>query len=247
LTGSFSAFDVEVGDKIIQRGVDGNGRWVYDRYRVTAIEGRNAIDLSVLVENDTDSIKNASGQPVTGAFPMGSEAWYEKLTTKASFYQNQFDPDYDAGIDNLNLDELTTILRDLTCNTLQGGHHCYASINERDSIPVSLRMWGMHCSVFNDPINSFMNGNYELVFNHFSSEISNNANWRRLDKNIIEVVNQSSGSVSAAVHKVGVPVVQFYKQVGEGYFATALQYEVNEEGDLFWTATTEVSGYIVLI
>ena len=247
VTGAFSALDVTEKDKIIQRGFDVNGRMTYDRYSVVAIEGRNAIDISLTIQNDTDAIKSASGMPATGSFPIGSENWFEKLTTKASFYQNQFDPDYDAGIDNLNLQELIIILRDLDCNHIKGGHHCYASISERDSIAESLRMWGMHCSVFNDPSNSFKNGNYELVFNYFSSDITDNRNWRRLDKNVFEITDVSSGSVPAAGHKVGTPIAQFYKAVGTGFFAAQLQYEITATGDLAWTANQKVTGYLVLV
>ena len=246
-TGAFCALDVSVGDKLIQRGVDADSHWVYDRYKVITIEGRNAVDISIIVQNDTNAIQSASGYPSTGSFPMGSEAWYEGLTVKASFYQNQFDPDYDAGIDNLNLDELIGLLRTLDCNHIQGGHHCYATINERDSISTSLRMWGMYCSVFNDPINSYKNGNYELVYNHSSSDITDNGNWKRLDKNVFEITNSDHGTILASTHKGGMPIVQLYKTIGTQFFATQVQYEVTANGDITWTAKSALSGYIVLV
>jgi hypothetical protein len=43
------------------------------------------------------------------------------------------------------------------------------------------------------------------------------------------------------------PVVQFYKSVGNGYFATQLQYEVTADGDIIWTSTVGITGYIVLV
>ncbi len=252
LTGSFTALDISVGDKIICRGYTANSTMVYDRYRVTEIIGRNAENFQVLVQMDSSAMPQANtGRPGTGSFPIGSSPWYEHLTVKASHYQNQFDPDYDAAIDNLNLSELTNILMSWSGNSQIGGHHCYASILERDNIPPGLRMWGMHVSVWNDPVNGFDNGNYELIYNLFNTTITDNRNWRRLDKNIIRVDTLSSGIVQADVHKLGIPNPCFYAgdltAPENGFFLTQLSYQIDEEGTITWNASKPISGYLILI
>jgi hypothetical protein len=248
-TGSFTAMDISVGDMIICRGYTANSQVIFDRFRVTAIVGRDLINatLEVVIDKGTVPLSN-SGRPGTGSFPIGSHFWYEHLTVKASFYQNQFDPDYDAGIDNLNLEELTNLLRSLESNSFPGGHHCYASLMERDNIPVVLRIWGMHCSVFNDPVNGFVNGNYELVYNEHSTDLSDNLNWRRLCKNIIGVSNESGGTVLAERHRLGYPLPHFYKwdPILEVYNLAQLSYEMDNDGNITWASTQPITGYIIL-
>ena len=122
VTGSFTAMDIAVGDLLICRGYTNNSQVVFDRYRVVAIPGRTYVNatLEVVMDSDTTPQSNA-GRPGTGSFPIGSHFWYENLTVKASFYQNQFEADYDAGIDNLNLEELVNILRGFNSQLSEGG------------------------------------------------------------------------------------------------------------------------------
>lgn len=250
VTGSFTAMDISVGDVIIARGYNSNSQVVFEKFKVLSVEGRDFVQATVMVElYGGGTPLNNSGAPPTGSFPIGSHFWYENLTVKASFYQNQFEADYDAGIDNLNLEELVNILKSLTANSFKGGHHCYATMAEMCSIPIHLREWGMHCSVFNDPLNPFVNGNYELVYNWVDTDIDNNLNWRRLCKNIIRVDNVDGGTILAERHKLGYPVPHFYKYdpITQLYNLTQLAYKMDEQGTITWTSTNPTTGYIILI
>lgn len=248
LTGSFSAQDVSTGDKIIMRGIALGGYTVFDRLKVVTIVSRNAVDLVIRVENDIEgTLQTAAGRPAGGSFPIGCHLWHEKLTNKASFYQSQFDPDYDAAIDNLNLQELQFQLRTLSCNEIIGGHHCYATIEERDNLSVDLRMWGMVVSVFNDPNNAFLNGNYELIYNKSSNYLGDNANWRRISKEIIEITNQSSGLILASAHQLSIPIPQFYILNGGTYKSAIVSYSIDTQGNITWNSINPITGYLVLI
>lgn len=248
MTGSFNAGDVSVDDRIIMRGYGVGGYTVFDRVVVTSIIGCNATDITLQVQNDQlGNLLSAAGRPSGGSFPIGSSMWYDKITNKASFYQSQFDPDYDAAIDNLNLMELQYVLRSLSCNAIQGGHHCYATIDERDNLAVPLRMWGMMVSVFNDPSNPFLNGNYELLYGKHNTDISNNQNWRRLDKTVIEISNQTSGTILGSEHRLDVPNPQFYLLSGGQYKAAQVSYTVNIMGDITWNSINPISGFLVLV
>ena len=59
---------------------------------------------------------------------------------------------------------------------INGGHHSYATIVERDGIILERREWGMLCSVYNntDPLK---NGTYQLKYGYKDTDISNNLNW----------------------------------------------------------------------
>jgi len=106
-TGSFTAMDVSVGDLIIARGWDSLGDVVFDRLQITEIIGRDLNYLLVQVINDkAGDLLTAAGRPMGGSLPIGSHLWFNTFINKASSYQAQFDPDYDAGIDMLNLQEL---------------------------------------------------------------------------------------------------------------------------------------------
>ena len=59
---------------------------------------------------------------------------------------------------------------------IQGGHHSYETISERDSIIEARRSWGMLCTVFNDT-DPTKNGTYQLVYNASSTTITDNLNW----------------------------------------------------------------------
>lgn len=99
VTGSFRAMDADTGDNIIQRGYDSIGRVVYDRYKIVGIIDQTGNALIVNVQSDFDSgVVNYSKAPLSGSFPIAAAGGY-----RPSMYQNMIDPDYDAGIDNLNL------------------------------------------------------------------------------------------------------------------------------------------------
>lgn len=103
-TGSYNAEDISVGDKIVQRGFDTTGVTVYDRFRVVSISTDDVLYLGANVRHDeAGAIKNNAGCPLTGSFPIGSTVDSSNLTYKPSWYQYNIDPDYDAGIDNMNL------------------------------------------------------------------------------------------------------------------------------------------------
>ena len=104
LTGSWNASEVDTGYKIVQRGVDTLGKVVFDRWKIIEVLNTGETYLSVMVRSDGVRIKNNAGMPGTGSFPIG--AGVGKLTYKASWYQAQIDPDYESGIDNLNLQEV---------------------------------------------------------------------------------------------------------------------------------------------
>lgn len=57
---------------------------------------------------------------------------------------------------------------------INGGHHSYATLTNRNSLISQRREWGMLCSVYNDSVN---NGTYQLVYGHSSTVITNNLNW----------------------------------------------------------------------
>jgi hypothetical protein len=59
-------------------------------------------------------------------------------------------------------------------NEIRGGHHSYPTLNQRDSIIIQRRSWGMLCSVYNDGDN---NGTYQLVYGKVDNDINNNLNW----------------------------------------------------------------------
>lgn len=108
-TGSYSAEDVVVGDRIIQRGFDTTGVTVYDRFRVVSISTDDVLYLGANVQYDeTGAIKNNAGMPLSGSFPICRVLPNTKTMVKPSWYQEQFDPDYDAAIDNLNSEENQT-------------------------------------------------------------------------------------------------------------------------------------------
>jgi len=107
VTGSWTALDADTGDKIIQRGYNSSGKVVFDRYEVSGISSATAVDLVVFVKSDyVTGIQNMTGMPFTGSFPIASPTSdTSTLTYRASFYQNSIDPDYDAALDNMNLNE----------------------------------------------------------------------------------------------------------------------------------------------
>lgn len=105
LTGSYTAMDADTNDKVIIRGYNSDGKIVYDRFKITGIDARNTSILEVFVQTDFPAgIQNMTGWPGTGSFPIASPtADTSLLTYRPSMYMNGIDPDYDAALDNLNI------------------------------------------------------------------------------------------------------------------------------------------------
>jgi len=59
-------------------------------------------------------------------------------------------------------------------NEVKGGHHSYATLNDRNNIIEERREWGMLCTIYNDGSN---NGVYQLSYNYIDTNINNNSNW----------------------------------------------------------------------
>ena len=107
-TGSYTGLNASIGDRIIQRGYDSLGRIVYDRYKIKTISSQTVTDLSVNIVSDFHAgVQNSSKAPLTGSFPIASSyLTTSSLTYRTSFYNNYVDPDYDAALDNLNINEI---------------------------------------------------------------------------------------------------------------------------------------------
>jgi hypothetical protein len=103
LTYSYTGLDAIVGDKIIQRSLDINGRFVYDRYKITEVVLQDVSELDVKIQSDfPGGILNRYSSPVTGNFPIAA-SFDDSLTYRTSFSYNLIDLDYDAALDNMNL------------------------------------------------------------------------------------------------------------------------------------------------
>ena len=109
MTGSYTAQDAVKNDRIVMRGIDTTGKVVFDRFRVDSIITATTTDLVVYVKSDLDDgILNNARMPLSGSFPICRVLPNTKTIVKPSWYQEQFDPDYDAAIDNLNSEENQT-------------------------------------------------------------------------------------------------------------------------------------------
>ena len=71
---------------------------------------------------------------------------------------------------NDSLDPIASAL----ANEIQGGAHSESTLAGRNAIIAARRDWGMLCNVYNDGGN---NGTYQLVYNHSSTTLTDNANW----------------------------------------------------------------------
>ena len=112
LTGSYTGLDAAINCKIIQRGYDSVGHMVYDRYNIVSIVSQDVTNLVVTVVSDFPiGIQNMYKMPITGIFPIAKGVTdTSKLIYRTSFQlQNLIDPDYDAGLTNLNLKEQKNI------------------------------------------------------------------------------------------------------------------------------------------
>lgn len=132
-----------------------------------------------------------------------------------------------------------------------GGGIIVQTVEERDSIPVFMRQWRMIVGVFNDA-NPFRNGQYEMVYNLEDTDISNNANFRSLNKHIIHLVDCNEGVVSGGAHQLSngvVPVMYALDNASGRFLKVTVEYEINPgNGDLHWKTINQVGeGYLVLI
>jgi hypothetical protein len=106
-TGSYTGLEADTNARIVERGYDSLGRVIYDKYKVTGIVSQQIDTLVVNVVSDyLTGIQNFYGYPLAGSYPI-SLPYNDtsKLTYRSSFYWNMIDIDYDAALDNLNLDE----------------------------------------------------------------------------------------------------------------------------------------------
>lgn len=106
VTGSYTALQAAENDRIVMRGINTSGQVVFDRFRVDSIIASTATELTVYIVSDLDGgILNNSVRPLSGSFPICRVLENTRVLVKPSWYQQQFDPDYDAAIDNLNTEE----------------------------------------------------------------------------------------------------------------------------------------------
>jgi len=119
-TGSFLANAASLNDKIIMRGYHEDGYVVYDRYEINAIVTVNGkyLELDILYEEPTlpntqysgDPIPQIIGNtPITGSFPIGSDLAYRDFIRTPSTYQHMIDPDYAAGMNALNFEQIVDV------------------------------------------------------------------------------------------------------------------------------------------
>lgn len=125
------------------------------------------------------------------------------------------------------------------------------TIQERNDIPAFMRQWRMIVGVYNDP-NPFKNGQYELIYNLSDTDLSNNDNWRSLNKHIVLVSEQSSGIIQGGAHQLTtgvIPVMYARENDQDSFRKIVVAYELDPtNGDLSWSTTQQVfEGYLVLI
>jgi hypothetical protein len=120
-TGSFMADAASLNDKIIMRGYHADGYIVYDRYEITNIISavEKALTADITYEIPTlpntqyvgDPIPQMMGNtPITGSFPIGSDLAYKDFIRMPSTYQHMIDPDYEAGMESLNFEQVIDVL-----------------------------------------------------------------------------------------------------------------------------------------
>lgn len=116
-TGSYTASSVTLLDKIVMRGYTSDGFVVYDRYKISyivSVSGKTLVaDITYEVPTSPntqypgDPVPQIIGNtPITGSFPIGSDLSYKNLLRLPSTYQHLIDPDYMAGMDSLNFEQL---------------------------------------------------------------------------------------------------------------------------------------------
>lgn len=138
-TGSYTGLSVIVGDKIIMRGIDSVSKVVFDRFKIVEVTTSDVLSITAKIRSDvTEGILNNSHQPLTGAFPIGASISGSKLTLKPSMYQTNIDPDYDAGVDNLNLKEVKTLISTGTSSSAKCSIEASTDAENNWSVPFTL-------------------------------------------------------------------------------------------------------------
>lgn len=118
MTGSYTASNVTTEDKIVMRGYHVDGYMVYDRYRVKTITSVSGSTLTIDAEYEVPYMPNETyvgdpmpqifgNTPITGSFPIGSDLAYKDFIRMPSTYQHLIDPDYAAGMSNLNFEQIS--------------------------------------------------------------------------------------------------------------------------------------------
>jgi hypothetical protein len=116
-TGSFMADAASLNDKIIMRGYHADGFIVYDRYEITNILSATEKVLTADITYEVPTLPNTQyvgdplpqmvgNTPITGSFPIGSDLAYKDFIRMPSTYQHMIDPDYAAGMEALNFEQI---------------------------------------------------------------------------------------------------------------------------------------------
>lgn len=108
VSGSFTALDVEVNDKVIIVGVGASGKTAIDRYKVNSIVGRDALFIQmVVVYDEAGSPKTYNGIPLTGAHLIG-RSWgvNNTLMEMPSAHEVLDEPRKDQALVNMNLHQM---------------------------------------------------------------------------------------------------------------------------------------------
>lgn len=123
-----------------------------------------------------------------------------------------------------------------------------ATVIERDAIHPTKREWRMVVGVYNDT-NAFLNGQYELVYNRHTTDISDNQNWRRIEKDVFFFDNVSTGTILGSTHQLGKDIIPVaYKDNGSAYEQIHLRITVNPNtGDLTWYSNSVINKCVIVI
>ena len=108
VSGSFTAHDVIVGDKVVIVGVSSDSVTTYDRYIVTEIMGRDAVYITFNMEFDeAGTPATYGGRPLTGAQSIGRAYGVDNLLmAMPSSHEVQDELRKDQALVNMNFKEL---------------------------------------------------------------------------------------------------------------------------------------------
>lgn len=108
VSGSFTANDVIVGDKVVIVGVSSDSVTTYDRYAVTEIVGHDAVYTTFNMEFDEEGTPATyGGRPLTGAQSIGRAYGTDNLLmAMPSAHEVQDELRKDQALVNMNLKEL---------------------------------------------------------------------------------------------------------------------------------------------
>jgi hypothetical protein len=110
ISGSFTALDMQVGDKVLITGVGVTGITVYDRYVVVEIIGRDTVFCNFTISYDeTGTPKTMNGYPLTGPHLVGRAYGTDNILMEMpSSHEIEDEFRKDQGMVNMNLHELAT-------------------------------------------------------------------------------------------------------------------------------------------